>query len=282
VGFQASGYHRAGALRQMDVTKVGLSGAGRECWHGRMRLALLSDIHANLPALEACLAAAQALGAERLVFLGDFVGYGPDPEAVVRRVQPLIAAGAIGILGNHDAATFQSDGSMNSMAAAAIAWTRQQLSPDSIDFLKSLPMEVNDGAHMFVHADASNPSAWNYVTDPEMAGRSLAAVKANVTFCGHVHKPALYCVTHAGGKVTAHIPSSDISIPLAAHRQWLAVLGAVGQPRDGNPAASFAIFNPAVRSLTYHRAPYDVEDVARRVLDAGLPESLAARLLKGR
>lgn len=126
VGFQAPGYHRAGALRQMDVTKVGLSGAGRECWHGRMRLALLSDIHANLPALEACLAAAQALGAERLVFLGDFVGYGPDPEAVVRRVQPLIAAGAV-ILGNHDAATFQSDGSMNSMAAAAIAWTRQQL-----------------------------------------------------------------------------------------------------------------------------------------------------------
>ena len=169
MGYHAPGYHRAGALRQMDVTKVGLSGAGRECWHGRMRLALLSDIHANLPALEACLAAAQALGAERLVFLGDFVGYGPDPEAVVRRVQPLIASGAIGILGNHDAATFQGDSSMNSMAAAAIAWTRQQLSPDSIAFLKSLPLEVNDGAHMFVHADASNPSAWNYVTDAEMA-----------------------------------------------------------------------------------------------------------------
>lgn len=269
-------------LRQTDVTKVGLFGTGGECWHVVMRLALMSDIHANLPALEACLAAAQGLGAERLVFLGDFVGYGPDPEAVVQRVRPLVDAGAVAILGNHDAATFRQDGGMNSTAAAAMAWTRQQLSSGSVAFLKSLPMEVNDGAHMFVHADASNPSAWNYVTDPEMAGRSLAAVKASVTFCGHVHKPALYCVSQAGGKVTAHIPASDITIPLAAHRQWLAVLGAVGQPRDGNPAASFAIYNPALRSLTYHRAPNDAEDVARRVLDSGLPESLAARLLRGR
>jgi predicted phosphodiesterase len=247
-----------------------------------MRIALLSDIHANLPALEACLAAAQSLGAERLVFLGDFVGYGPDPEAVVQRVRPLIEAGAIGVLGNHDAATFRKDGGMNSTAAAAMEWTRQHVSPESVSFLKALPMEVNDGAHLFVHADGSNPSAWNYVTDSDMAGRSLAAVKAGVTFCGHVHTPALYCTTQAGGKVTAHMPASDVTIPLAPHRQWLAVLGAVGQPRDGNPAASFAIYNPAVRGLTYHRAPYDAEGVASRIMDVGLPESLAARLLKGR
>jgi predicted phosphodiesterase len=246
-----------------------------------MKLAVLSDIHANLPALEACLAAAAAMGAERLVLLGDFVGYGPDPEEVVRRVRPLVEGGAIAVLGNHDAATFRADSGMNSTAAAAMEWTRQHVSPESVSFLKSLPMEVNDGAHLFVHADGSNPSAWNYVTDADMAGRSLAAVKANVTFCGHVHVPALYC-THGGGKVTAHKPATDITIPLASHRQWLAVVGAVGQPRDGNPAASFAIYNPAVRSLTYHRAPYDAESVARRVLEVGLPESLAARLLKGR
>ncbi|MBK8769306.1 MAG: metallophosphoesterase family protein [Rhizobiales bacterium] len=247
-----------------------------------MKLAFLSDIHANLPALEACLAGAEALGAERFVFLGDFVGYGPDPEAVVRRVRPLVEAGAIAVLGNHDEATFHPDGRMNSAAAAAMEWTRQHLSPESVSFLKSLPLEVNDGSHLFVHADGSNPSAWNYVTDAEMAGRSLAAVKASVTFCGHVHMPALYCTTQAGGKVTAHTPSTDITIPLASHRHWLAVLGAVGQPRDGNPAASFAVYNSAVRSLTYHRAPYDAEGVARRILDAGLPESLAARLVKGR
>ncbi|MBL8792135.1 MAG: metallophosphoesterase family protein [Rhizobiales bacterium] len=247
-----------------------------------MKLALLSDIHANLPALDACLAAIAAQGVDRIAFLGDFVGYGPDPEAVVQKVRPMIEQGAIAVLGNHDAATFRADSGMNSTAAAAMDWTRRHLSEGSVAFLKTLPFEVSDGTHLFVHADGSNPSAWNYVTDAEMAGRSLAAVKASVTFCGHVHMPALYCTTQSGGKVTAHTPASDITIPLASHRQWLAVLGSVGQPRDGNPAASFAVFNEATRALTYHRAPYDVEGVSQRVLEAGLPDSLAARLLKGR
>ncbi len=200
----------------------------------------------------------------------------------MQRVRPLIEQGAIAVMGNHDEATFRADYGMNSTAAAAMDWTRRHLSEGSVHFLKSLPYEVSDGAHLFVHADGSNPSAWNYVTDAEMAGQSLSAVKANVTFCGHVHMPALYCTSQAGGRVTAHTPASDITIPLAAHRQWLAVMGSVGQPRDGNPAASFAIFNEATRALTYHRAPYDVESVSQRVLDAGLPDSLAARLLKGR
>lgn len=247
-----------------------------------MKLALLSDIHANLPALDACLEAIAAQGVDRMAFLGDFVGYGPDPEAVVQRVRPMIEKGAIAVLGNHDAATFKADYGMNSTAAAAMDWTRRHLSEGSVNFLKSLSYEVSDGTHLFVHADGSNPSAWNYVTDAEMAGRSLAAVKANVTFCGHVHMPALYCTTQAGGRVTAHTPVADITIPLSAHRQWLAVLGSVGQPRDGNPAASFAIFNEATRALTYQRVPYDVESVSQRVLEEGLPESLALRLLRGR
>jgi len=247
-----------------------------------MKIAFLSDIHANLPALEACLAAAEQMAVDRYVFLGDFVGYGPDPEAVMQRVRPMIEAGAVAVLGNHDAATFRMDNAMNSVAAAAMIWTRLHLSSGSIAFLKSLPMEVSDGTHLFVHADGSNPAAWNYVTDAEMAGRSLAAVKAGVTFCGHVHKPALYCTSQPGGKVTAHTPANDITIPLASHRQWLAVMGAVGQPRDGNPAAAFAVYNSTVRALTYHRVPYDTESVARRVIEAGLPEMLAIRLEKGR
>ena len=96
-----------------------------------------------------------------------------------------------------------------------------------------------------------------------------------------MHVPALYCLT-ATGKIAAHAPASGAAIPLLAQRQWLAVMGAAGQPRDGNPAASFAIYDTAARTLTYRRAPYDTESVARRIRALGLPDSLAERLLEGR
>lgn len=246
-----------------------------------MLLALLSDIHANLPAFEACLAAAASQGAERLVLLGDFVGYGPDPEAVVQRVIPLVEAGAIAIKGNHDAAALRQDTSMNPTAAQAMAWTREHLSPTARQFLSALPMEVSDGRQLFVHSDGSDPSAWHYVTDVQSAGASLDATRAHVTFCGHVHVPALYCKMGAG-KITAHRPTTGVAIPLSSQRQWLAVCGSVGQPRDHNPAASFSIYDTATRTLTYHRAAYDVERVAQRIRDADLPESLAARLILGK
>jgi len=246
-----------------------------------MRIALISDIHANLPALEACLAAAQKQDADRLALLGDFVGYGPDPEAVVARVGPLVAAGAIAVLGNHDMAVLKPSRDMNPVAAEAIAWTRGQLSKDAKSFLAGLPFEVRSGDLLFVHADASDPAAWHYVTDAEAALASLSGCNAQVTFCGHVHVPALYCLS-AAGKMTSHAPVQDVAIPLPAQRKWLAVIGSAGQPRDSNPAASFAIYDTDTRSLTYCRAPYDVDSVAQRMRGLGLPDSLAGRLLRGR
>lgn len=246
-----------------------------------MRIALISDIHANLPALEACLAAAERLRASRLAFLGDFVGYGPDPEAVINRVRPLVEAGAIAILGNHDMAVLKATRDMNQSAAQAIAWTRQQLSEASKSFLAALPFEVRSEDTLYVHADASDPAAWHYVTDAETAHASLAGCDAMLTFCGHVHVPAVYCLS-ATGKMISHAPVQDVAMPLLAHRKWLAVVGSAGQPRDGNPAASFAVHDVAERSLTYRRAPYDVESVSQRIRALGLPDSLAARLVEGR
>jgi diadenosine tetraphosphatase ApaH/serine/threonine PP2A family protein phosphatase len=104
---------------------------------------------------------------------------------------------------------------------------------------------------------------------------------ATVTFCGHVHVPAIYCLS-ATGKMVSHVPVQEVAIPLMAQRKWLAVIGSAGQPRDGNPAASFAIYDTAARTLTYHRAPYDVESVSQRIRALGLPDSLAERLLRGR
>ena len=246
-----------------------------------MRIALISDIHANLPALEACLAAAAGLGADRLAFLGDFVGYGPDPEAVIQRVRPLVEDGAIAVLGNHDIAMLKPTKGMNLTAAQVIAWTREQLGAESTSFLAGLPFEVRSGDLLFVHADASDPASWNYVTDAEMARISMSGCSATVTFCGHVHVPAVYCLS-ATGKVISHAPVQGVALPLLAQRKWVAVLGSAGQPRDGNPAASFAVYDTQARTLTYQRAPYDVEGVAQRIRALGLPESLADRLLKGR
>ena len=126
-----------------------------------MRIALISDIHANGPALEACLAAAQRLAADRLAFLGDFVGYGPDPEDVINRVRPLVEAGAIAVLGNHDLAVLKATRDMNAAAAEALAWTRTQLSDGSKSFLAGLPFELRSGDVLFVHSEAANPAAWN-------------------------------------------------------------------------------------------------------------------------
>jgi predicted phosphodiesterase len=246
-----------------------------------MRIALISDIHANLPALEACLAAAERLHARRFAFLGDFVGYGPDPEAVINRVKPLAEAGAIAVLGNHDLAVLKPSRDMNSSAAEAIAWTRTQLSADAASFLAGLPFEVRSGDMLFVHADASDPAAWHYVTDAETARASLTDCAATVTFCGHVHVPAVYCLSSLG-KMISHRPVEDVAIPFPPQRKWLAVIGSAGQPRDGNPAASFAIYDTDERTLTYHRAPYDAEAVSQRMRALGLPDQLAERLLRGR
>lgn len=245
-----------------------------------MRLGIISDVHANELALDASLAALDQLKVDRLVILGDVVGYGPDPEPVTQRISGLVAQGAICLMGNHDAAAIGTRSSMNDVAAAAIAWTKPRLSEASRQFLASLPMTATLEDVFFVHADASNPEGWIYVTDAATAMHSLMAVKAQVTFCGHVHRPQVYCLT-ATAKVIAHTPVTNTAVPLSPQRQWLAVAGAVGQPRDGNPAASFMTYDTASRELTFRRATYDYETTAQRVRDAGLPERLAERLLSG-
>lgn len=245
-----------------------------------MLLGIISDLHANELALEASLAALERLKVDRLAVLGDIVGYGPDPEAVTQRVAGLVSQGAICLMGNHDAAAVGARSAMNDVATAAIAWTRPRLSESSRQFLSGLPMTASLDDLLLVHAEASNPAGWTYVVDAATAMQSLLAVRARVTFCGHVHRPQVYCLT-ATAKVIAHTPVTGTAVPLSPQRQWLAVAGAVGQPRDGNPAASFMSYDTLTRELTYHRATYDYDATAQRIRDAGLPERLAERLIIG-
>ncbi len=245
-----------------------------------MLLGLISDIHANQLALEASLAQCAALGVGKLIVLGDIVGYGPDPEAVTARIMALQQDGAIVVKGNHDEAVSSGTFGMNEVAAQAILWSRPRLSETSKNFLGAMPMRHDMDGLLFVHSEASQPERWIYVLDSGAAMRSILAVPQTITFCGHVHVPQLYCMT-ATAKVIGHTPTTSVAVPLAGQRRWLVVAGAVGQPRDGNPAASFLTYDTATRALTYRRAPYDHEAAAQRVRAAGLPDRLAARLLTG-
>lgn len=246
-----------------------------------VRLAILADIHANRQAFSACLDAARARGAERIVFLGDVVGYGADPEWAVETVMELVQDGAITVIGNHDHAIGKPSETMNAEAQAAIEWTRGRLGAPQRRFLAELPLALREDDRLYVHSEASHPSYWRYVRGASDAARSIEATDAHVTFCGHIHRPALYSMSPAA-KMTNFVPTSDVPVQLLVGRRWLAVLGSVGQPRDGDPAAAFAMFDTASREITYCRVPYDVEAAADRIRANGLPHWLADRLLVGK
>jgi len=245
-----------------------------------MLIALMADIHANREAFEACLADARARRAQQWMFLGDHVNYGADPEWVVETIMDYVSGGAIALLGNHDAAIAERRTSMDRPAETAIEWTRVQIGAAQRAFLAGLPLTIEQDDTLFVHADASAPRKWNYVADQYDAARSLKATHFRMTVCGHVHKPATYNVSETGS-LTAFRPITGAPVPLLRQRRWLAVLGSVGQPRDGNPAASYAMLDTERNQITYFRVPYDIDAAAAKIREAGLPEILAERLKWG-
>lgn len=246
-----------------------------------MLIALFADIHANRQAFEACLAHARDQGAQRHVLLGDYVGYGADPDWAVTTVMDMVDKGALAVLGNHDNAVNEPSETMNAEAQMTIEWTRSQLGPAQRQFLGALPLTVQDESRLYVHADASKPKNWIYVKSTVEAAHSLEATPAHITFCGHIHTPALYSLSITA-KMTAFTPTSDAPVPMLPGRRWLAVLGSVGQPRDGNPAAAYALLDTDKREVTYCRVPYDINEAAARIRKAGLPLWLAERLFTGK
>ena len=246
-----------------------------------MRLALLTDIHANREAFSACLAHAERNKADQFAFTGDFVGYGPDPAWVLDTVMQYVARGAIVVQGNHDiAATREARPSMHAEAREVIAWTRGQLSAEHVRFLAELPLTREQDDMLFVHASANNPPKWEYVTGIDEAEVSLFATDCKMVFSGHVHSPALYRRAD-DGKMGAHTPTPGKPIALQRQHQYLVIPGAVGQPRDGNSAACYAIYDDVAREVCFYRVPYDHGAAARKVIAAGLPIVFAMRLIEG-
>lgn len=246
-----------------------------------MKFALLSDMHANRQATEAVWDHAQEQGIDQLVLLGDYVDYGADPGWMVDFVQDQIRQGAIAVRGNHDDAI---DGLGSADLAGhvlpSLEWTRQQLTAEQHVFLASLPMTATVGDCLFVHANAHDPAHWGYIHSRVEATRSLFATAHRFVFCGHMHAPCLYHLTNTG-KGGEFSPVAGVPIELSPARRWLAIPGSVGQPRDGNPAACYAIFDSGSETLTFHRVPYDHEEAARRIRAAGLPAHHADRLQHG-
>ena len=243
-------------------------------------IALLSDIHSNFEALNACLRHAKESGADRYAFLGDLVGYGADPQAVIDIVARFASEGAVVVRGNHDEAVRGSSGYMNDAAAEAIEWTRTVLSDAGKAFLEALPLCVREGPNCFVHASAARPEKWNYVDGPAEAVKSMEAARGTYTFSGHVHDQELFFQL-ATGKVGRFKPMAGRAVPILPHRRWLALVGSVGQPRDANPAAAYALFDGKNASITFHRVPYDSVGAANKIRAAGLPVSTAHRVEKG-
>jgi diadenosine tetraphosphatase ApaH/serine/threonine PP2A family protein phosphatase len=246
-----------------------------------MLLAILTDLHANREAVETVLDHAANHGATSYAFLGDLVGYGADPGWVVDTVMAYAERGAFVVLGNHDEGALQLDRTaMKSAVHEALAWTHEQLNDTQRDFLRALPLEQSVGDIELVHANAWAPAAWEYVDGGMEAMRSMQATPHQLTFCGHMHTPALYYMTPTG-KTGCFIPTSDVAIPLSRQRRWLAIPGAVGQPRDGNPATAYALFDTRSQELRFFRLPYDAQVAADKIRAAGLPPAFADRLLTG-
>jgi diadenosine tetraphosphatase ApaH/serine/threonine PP2A family protein phosphatase len=247
------------------------------------RIGLFADLHSNLEAFEAGMAKAAELGVTRMVFLGDLVGYNADPCALIDRIGELVASKkAIAVVGNHDEAVFK-DGSQNMSANAyeAIQWTKSQLKPHQVQFLQELPLIIHEENMCFVHASAHNPAKWNYISDSMSAWQCVQSSGKAYTFVGHVHDQALFFQS-AVGKLIRFAPYPGDAVPVLGHRQWVAVVGSLGQPRDGNPESCFAVFEPANEVLTFHRLEYDQFTAAEKVRRAGLPEELANRLITGK
>ena len=248
-----------------------------------MKLALLSDIHANLHALEACLPDARDRGATQYACLGDLVGYGAEPSAVLDRVMEFAAQGAWVVRGNHDQVAVQPPADTSRADAAGAAWTHAQLSPAQRAFLAGLPLTFCQGSIFLVHASAHEPQRWHYVEDARGARASLEAAGDGVShlFGGHVHEQRLF-YRGAGHGLMAFTPTPGVAVPVPAHRQWLATVGSVGQPRDGRSEAMYAMFDTAALHLTFMRVPYNHLAAAQCIRAAGLPAFHADRLALGR
>jgi len=241
-----------------------------------MRTAILTDVHANLEALTACIDAAKKAGVDRFVCLGDTVGYGADPDLacdIVRRTCQFA------VVGNHDAAVSgRMDYSFYYAAAReALDWTKKKISPANLAWLKSLPYSVPEGDVLFGHGSPLDPSAFEYIFALEQAEDLVARAGklAYLTFIGHSHLQRAFLLLPRVKDVWQD------RVAIQPGYKYLCSIGSCGQPRDYDARACFGIWDDGKRMVEFHRVEYDAHAASKKILDAGLSTHFARRLLHG-
>ena len=251
-----------------------------------VRYAVLSDIHGNLEALSAVLDDLAGERIDRYLCLGDAVGYGADPEACLGRLR---ACQAISVCGNHEWACLGKLDArwFNEAALAAILWTRDRLSFSDLDTLRRWPLVTTEEAVTLVHGSLSHPDRFEYLVDLAQAVDTAKACRTAYCVVGHTHVPIVF-EYDSSTRQAARVLSSAEELaqvrlgPSADGMRYVINPGSVGQPRDGDPRASFAILDTQARMLTIRRVAYDIAGAQRKIREAGLPELLAWRLAVGR
>jgi len=245
-----------------------------------MRFLLLSDLHSNLEAVDATLSRANAIGYDRVLILGDIVGYGADPNAVVDRLRGL--DGLVAIRGNHDkvAAGIEEGEGFNEAARIAALWTRRALAPDHLAFLRGLPrgpLEFAPG-RLLCHGTPLDED--EYLMDVDDARRCFDALPFEMCFFGHSHYPGAFVLE--GDRITRRPVAGDEAIlDLVEGHRYLINPGSVGQPRDRNTKCGFAVYDDRTRRVLLVRMAYPADAARDKILDAGLPRWLGDRLLVG-
>jgi predicted phosphodiesterase len=253
----------------------------------KVRLLILSDIHSNLEALDACLSTAE--GWDQLVNLGDTVGYGSDPNAVIGRVRPY---GGLAVRGNHDRAVLDPKEveTFNPIAAEAVRWTRNSLTPENLAWLSGMPVgpiyEPALPGTQFIHGSPADEDG--YILSEFSARTAFADSQAQLIFFGHTH---IQCaVEYRDTKIQVIHPSyafkrgrpERCDVLLEDETRYLINPGSVGQPRDGDWRAAFSIYDSDKHQVSFWRVPYDVDLTQQKIIGAGLPYRLASRLREGR
>ena len=241
-----------------------------------MRYGILGDIHANLEALGTVVEALERESVDGWISVGDVVGYGADPNACIKFVQDLEATV---VAGNHDFAVCNrlNVDFFNAYAREAVLWTRKRLSTEEMGFLEGLELTaVLDDEVSVVHGSLNFPEMFDYIQTSYDAHLSLQALTTPVCFLGHSHVP----VTFVQGQTVSY--TLDPVIQIKEGERALVNVGSVGQPRDEDPRAAYAVYDSETRTVEVKRIEYAVEDAGKKILDAGLPEILAERIKYGR
>ena len=242
-----------------------------------MKWAILSDIHANLEALRAVIDDLRAVEAHRIVCLGDIVGYGADANLCLRLLRG--ETGEI-VAGNHDcaAAGLTDLDSFQPTAREAVLWTRKELSPAAVDFLRTLPLARETEGMTFVHATPEDPAGWAYLLSPGDAAAGFRAMAGQVGFVGHSHRPLIWAERE--GRSIELLDGEGVR--LQRNTRYLFNVGSVGQPRDGDCRAAYGLYDDSSGEFLLRRVSYDIQAAADKITRAGLPPSLALRLFAGR